>query len=212
MRLILGGPSYQMQVDARHAGSMASLALRLRELGRLEWIQFHWSHGCPVEHARNNLFAQALATNATHLLWVDSDCYWSSAENDGIAWMLEQLRGDEGRETPFIAIPVHQRNGACNIVKERKGPRFERFAGKVTMEAKLHDCIAAGTGVCGFFLPWYRSHWKHAPWFRTDWEHGEMISEDFWHTNRLLMKHGVPPRWAPVVQVIHAARGAEAAR
>ncbi len=209
MRLILGGPSYQMQVDARHAGSMASLALRLRELGRLEWIQFQWTHGCPVEMARNRIFADALASDATHLFWADADCYWPSAEQDGIAWLLREIAV---LRRPFAAIPVHQRNGACNIVKERRGARFERMSGKVTMEAKLHDCIAAGTGVCAFFLPWYRQHWKTGPWFRTDWEDEEMISEDFWHTNRLLKKYLTYPQWAPVVQVIHAARGAEPGR
>lgn len=230
--VILGGPSYQLLLDARHAGSMAGLALRLMASRRAKWVEFHWGHGCPVEHARNSLFAHALASEATHLLWADSDCYWPSSDVDGWLWTMEQL---ERRDLPFAAFPVMQRNGDSNIVlaSERtehdiamgNASRWPRYRGElnakgeltIPMAAELKPCAAAGLGAAVFFLPWYRAHWPKAPWFRTDWRGGEMISEDFWHTSALRdprrrggLQHDaqIPgARYAPVVQVIHAPRG-----
>lgn len=204
MRVVIGGPSYQMLLDARHAGAMGNLALALRASGACEWVQFHWGHGCPVEHARNRLFTDALKSGATHLFWADADCYWLPSDVNGVLWLLAEL---ESQRLPFAALPTHQRNGDSNIIESREGKKWNRLRGKVTMAAELKECVAAGLGAAAFYLPWYRDNWPDAPWFRTEWRHGDMISEDFWHTNRLLTEHKVSPRWAPVVQVVHAARG-----
>lgn len=203
MRVVLGGPAYQHLVDSHHAGSMAGLSLHFMKHGA-EWVQFHWGHGCPVEHARNRLFKDALKSGATHLVWADADCFWPASDANGMIWIAQEL----GRaKLPFCALPVHQRNGDSNIVESIEGPRFNRIRGKVTMEAAMHECAAAGLGAAVFWLPWYRDNWPDAPWFRTEWRKGEMISEDFWHTSRLWTEYKVKPRWSPVVQVIHAARG-----
>lgn len=211
--VILGGPSYQMLLDARHSGSMLNLAVRLVVTGRATGVATNWGHGCPVEMARNRLFQQALElTEATHLCWMDSDCFWPAEMTDGWIWAMEELAR---RKAPFCGFPVHQRNGDSNVVESIEGVRHHRLRGSVKMEATMKECAAMGLGAAVFYLPWYRDNWSSGPWFRTDWTGGEMTSEDFWHTSRLYMVNdgragdGLParPLWSPVLAVQHAPRG-----
>jgi hypothetical protein len=208
-KVIIGGPCYQMQMDARHGGIVAELGIRLRELRKVDYLQYEYEHGCPVEMPRNNLFRKALASEATHLVWMDSDCYFASRDIDGLIWIIDALAETK---LPFCAVPVTQRDGCVNIVEKvdwtAEPPRFPRFRGTVAMEPRLRKCEVAGLGLAVFWLPWYRERWPTGPHFRTHWLDGRnFISEDFWHTWQLSQRHETRPRWCPMVEVTHAARG-----
>lgn len=206
---IIGGPAYQMKLDARHAGAMMGLALTLRAHG-MKYFESHWAHGCPVEAARNGLFDHALKSKADVLFWADADVFWSPEDTGAIVWLMEELA--TRRDVPSCAIPVMQRNGDSNIIErivgEGEAMRFERLRGTVGGEGELiRECAAAGTGAIAFYLPWYRKNWPRAPWFRTDWHGAMSVSEDLWHTSQLQRAHGVPMRFAPIAQMHHVPVG-----
>lgn len=210
-KAIIGGPAYRMECDVRHAQAIASLGIAMYSSRRFAEIAFNHQHGCPVEIPRNKLFKAALASDFTHLIWLDSDCYFDGAYCDNWIWICEEL---VRLGLPFCAVPVAQRNGACNIVPERTESAWPRLQGPVKAKASLIACDAAGMAAVAFWLPWYRKNWPDGPHFRTDWEGGDMISEDFWHTWQLTLKsrerHGLRhcrPRYAPIMPITHGARG-----
>lgn len=207
LRIIIGGPAYQMKIDARHATSMVALALGLRSRG-VRSLETHWAHGCPVEAARNGIFERALASDADVMFWADADVFWHPEDTGAIVWLLEELAQ---RRFPCVAVPVMQRNGDSNIIGAITGEgatqRFERLRA-FGPGPEIRECAAAGTGMIAFYLPWYRGHWREAPWFRTEWHGAMSISEDLWHTSQLARAHGVPMRFAPIVRTNHEPRGA----
>lgn len=202
---IIGGPAYQMNLDARHAGSMVGLALALRE--RVSYFETHWAHGCPVEAARNGMFGHALAGRADVLFWADADVFWSPEDTGSIVWLMGELATHA--TIPCAAIPVMQRNGDSNIVERIEGEGEHQVFHRLRQFGPgdfIRPCAAAGTGIIAFNLAWYRKHWPLAPWFRTEW-HGSMsVSEDLWHTSQLRTR-GASCHFAPIVATTHAARG-----
>lgn len=214
VRAILGGPSYLMQVDARHATSMVGLAIELYQSG-CRSIEIDYQHACPVEIARNAIFTRAVKSDATHLIWVDSDVYWGGEDNPNIIWGCDWLFKNPA---PIICIPVRQRNGHSNIILDDSFNRLQR----AEIGRKVFPCWGAGLGMAIFYLPWYREHATSAgwgsegnPWFRTEWMpiHGErqFISEDIWHTSRL-SRIGGQCQYAPLVYSHHLDRGYERGR
>lgn len=214
MTLIIGGPAYNMQVDARHASAMVELSLKALLSGQVESVNTLYEHGCPVEMARNSLFRKALSEkDATHLITADSDVYWENSEE--LIWGCHyiwgyNMNGELVTPQPLMGIPVLQRNGAANIL-ENEGSS-DRLHGRIRVGRGPRYCFAVGTGLCLYNLDWYRVHWPEGPWFRTDWfdifGNGRdiFVSEDFWHCLEL-RRFVVKPLWAPLVRTWHAARG-----
>lgn len=206
LSVLLGGPAYQHLVDARHAGSIGSLAIHFRERGHAPG--FGWQHACPVELARNELMRVALSGPTDVVVSMDADCFVQPGHENGIVWVAEEL---DKRDQPLCAIPVPQRDGTCNIA-DRIAPDGQWVRKRITVgEQTMERCLAAGTGCMVFWLPWYRKHWPDAPWFRTDWTERpdgtpQMISEDFWHCREVAAR-GRDPMYAPVALVHHATRG-----
>lgn len=208
LRAIIGGPAYQMKLDARHAGSMVALALGLRSAG-MSYFETHWSHGCPVEAARNGLFKHALESTADVLFWADADVFWHPEDTGSIVWLMGEL---VAQRYPCVALPVMQRNGDSNIVERIEGAGAAQMFHRIRSFGDgppIRECAAAGTGAIAFYLPWYREHWSEAPWFRTEWHGAMSVSEDLWHTSQLKRAHGVPMRFAPIVRTNHEPRGVQ---
>ncbi len=198
MKAIIGGPSYNLTVDTRHAGAMVELALELNNRCDLESLTIQYQHAVPVEMARNAMFRQALDSDATHLVWADSDVYWGSHGNREIAWVLQAL---ESQKLPFATIPVAQRDGVANIWSSH----LVRVSGGLKVERRLIPCHATGLGFGAFYLPWYRHNWSTGPHFRTEWQGKTFMSEDYWHTSYLRTLRSAP-RYAPVCEMFHASR------
>lgn len=206
---ILGGPSYQLLTDARHTGSMVGLAAALIGSRQLTGIAVNYMSACPVEMARNELFKSALvATEATHLFWADSDVYWDASHE--LVWGANWLTAEPSH--PMMVVPVEQRNGDSNIMRDD----FKRLRGSFVLGRTPLKCMGAGLGLAIFNLQWYRRHWPESPWFRTEWHElgfdrqaaplSRFISEDIWHTMRL-RQLGDSCYWAPLCQTWHATRG-----
>lgn len=187
MKLILGGPSYRMEVDARHAAHMVEFALRATAVRSGKYSQGKsdiqilgtaYEHGTPVAYARNHLFEGALAVeDATHLLWLDSDC---SFPPDQIPLILHAFRNWVQGGGPLLAVPAPQRNRVLNIWASEKVKET-----RLLLDGAIHECFAAGFGCVAFDLGWYRKHWPKAPWFRDDWTTVGYVSEDYGHCRAL---------------------------
>jgi hypothetical protein len=202
IRLILGGPSYRMEVDARHAAFLVTFALRAiaprviqrKTFGGLKKgppdvtiLGTAYEHGTPVAYARNHLFEGALGvTDATHLAWLDSDCSYVPSQIDDILHALRSL-GDR----PMFGVPAPQRDRHANVWLDR-----EMKLEKLSLDGALHPCHAVGFGCVFFNLNWYRREWPKAPWFQDRWdpEIGYM-SEDYGHCRELAAR-GVVPLYA----------------
>ncbi len=206
MNLILGGPSYRMEVDARHAARLVEFALvathhRTADGKGVAIIGTAYEHGTPVALARNHLFKGALGVeDADVLLWLDSDCAFAS---DQIPNVLRALHNWSRLPTgaPMLIIPAPQRDRQLNIWKSKR----EKLT-RLSTDGALHPCYAGGFGCVAFDLAWYRAAWPEGPWFRDGWE-GEAgyLSEDFNHC-RLLADRGCQPMYA-ATYVDHHARG-----
>lgn len=159
MRLLLGGPAYRMEVDARHAASMLAFACRAQSRG-VEVLGAMYAHGTPVAYARNDLFREALADPGKPdvLLWWDSDCATPGVHHDALIAALV-------RPPPCLIIPTPQRNGTSNVWLDKR----TRIA-KVQPDGEKRDCWAGGFGAVAFRLDWYREHWPAAPWFQDGWD------------------------------------------
>jgi hypothetical protein len=205
MSVIMGGPSYRMEVDARHCCAMMALSAALYNSGLCSGIQPLYEDGCPVERVRNSIFAKALESDATHLFWADSDVYWE--DSGELVWGLQELAR---LGMPCLIVPVVQRgNGDINIIMSPP-PELERPKGKFPIGRHWLACWAGGMGLAMFYLPWYRENWRRGPWFKTEWAtipakpepKTLLISEDIWHTSHLR----VAPLWAPLTVTYHATR------
>lgn len=190
---ILGGPSYQLSVDARHAANMVHTGLMLGK--HLHAINYR--HGVPVETPRNGLFQQALdISEVDFVLWADSDVFgWDQS-------ILHIAKNLEFYKKPLCGIPVNQRNGDSNVWLHQD----KKLAGTIPVSTDLHECWAIGFGFVMFWLPWYREHFNKGPYFRTEWNGDAMQSEDVWHC-RELARRGESPYYAMGAQLIHAHRG-----
>ncbi len=190
MRVLLGGPAYRLQMDARHAAAMITLTHAVQPIiaGPI------YLHGCPVEDARNRVMRQALdAEHATHLLSVDSDC-WADVET--VLAMFEFAA--QHSADAAVALPVPQRDGRCNVfrfddVEAQTG--FERVFYSDISGRKPFRAAATGAAFILLNLDWYRAHWDRPPWFRTFYpEDGgtTYFSEDTWHTMNLGKRGSAP--------------------
>lgn len=207
IRLILGGPSYRMEVDARHAAHLVTFALRAslprprkktfggvkRDPPDIVILGTAYEHGTPVAYARNHLFGGALGVeDATHLLWLDSDC---SFPPDQIDWILTALRSwvrePALASSPLLGVPAPQRDRALNVWKDER-TKVVRLA----TDGGVRPCHAVGFGCVMFDLRWYRREWPAAPWFQDRWD-SEIgyISEDYGHC-RALAARGHQPLYA----------------
>ncbi len=217
MRLIIGGPAYRMEVDARHAASLVRFATRaslptaktVKGFGGKPKFQVspsavsivgaHYEHGTPVAYARNSMFKGTLAeVGASHLLWLDSDVSIPPDQDGPILRALSAL-GDR----PIVIIPCQQRDHQVNVWIDRT-TKLTRLA---LDGGELAECYAGGFGCVGFNLAWYRAHWPTGPWFRDSWDDGiGYVSEDYGHC-RALADRGAPVLYAGTY-VDHHARGA----
>lgn len=198
MKLILGGPSYRMEVDARHAANNVTFALRcalprivakkgfggrLRHVvtpSPISIVGTHYQHCTPVAMARNALMKESLAdTEATHYMMLDSDCSIPFDQCDPIILALLAL-GDR----PMFGVPAPQRNRQMNVWQSRAVKW--RADSTLRTDGKLHECWAVGFGCVVFNLDWYRKHWPSPPWFLDGWDEelGPM-GEDYRHCMEL---------------------------
>lgn len=86
-RLIIGAPAYRLETDARHTAAVARLCARAEREKRAHVVGCAYHHSVPVAIARNQVLATALASDATHLLMVDTDVHWPAATDGAVhAW------------------------------------------------------------------------------------------------------------------------------
>lgn len=204
IRLILGGPSYRMEVDARHAAHLVTFALRaslprvaakknfagkLRHLvtpSPVSILGTMYEHGTPVAYARNHLFTGALEVDdATHLLWLDSDCSFVPSQIELYLHALLTL-GDR----PMFVVPTPQRDRVVNVWETAE------TRARVFLDGELRACHAGGFGCVVFNLAWYRAHWPKSPWFQDLWDPAiGYVSEDVGHCHALIAR-GFQPLYA----------------
>ena len=203
IKLILGGPSYRMEVDARHSASLVPFAIRCAMPrmvakksfgGRMRYVVHpspisivaaHYQHGTPVAVARNGILKESLERlEATHIMMLDSDCSIPGDQVDPIIKCLLAL-GDR----PMFGVPAPQRDRRANVWESR-----ETKMTRLPLDGELHECYAVGFGCVVFNLGWYRAHWPKAPWFLDGWdsEFGPM-GEDYKHCRELGLHLDGPP-------------------
>ncbi len=196
MKLIIGGPSYRMENDARHTASIATFGIRItlpRIVAKKSFggkmraivtpsgvtvLGFHYEHGTPVALARNSMFKTALAeAAATHLLWVDSDVSLPGDQSD---FILAGIRGAD----PITLFPCPQRDRHANIWTDAKTKLTS-----LRTDGTLRECYAGGFGAVAFNLEWYREHWPEGPWFRDSFDATiGYLSEDYVHCRALVAR------------------------
>ncbi len=207
-RLLVGGPAYRLELDARHASAMIALTAYVERkcAGEITFMGAMYEHGCPVEQARNALFPKSLEV-ADYLLWMDSDVYFDPMDSISI---VDLFRGMARADIPFLGVPCPQRNGVANVWMSRD-KRLESIKTN-SSSRRFHRCYAMGLGMTLLYLPWYRKHqeqWQKEgePWFRTAWDREKgLISEDHWHT-RQIAAHGAEPRYTDALIAHHIPRG-----
>jgi len=202
IRFMTGGPSYQLQVDARHAACMAEIAGTARVHG-MEWGGSHYRHGCPVEMPRNALFQAALEDKELdQLLWMDSDTF---VHPEDVQQVFDVLKYSSHSGLPFIGVP-------CNLRGDKSLSNVWCSDGEEVWKALMDDvhagpCHAMGLGFAVFNLRQYRHHWPVGPWFYTQWQDGVFCSEDYVHTSQLQARARYAPHVHTDIRLIHAERG-----
>jgi hypothetical protein len=216
VRLLLGGPSYRMEVDARHAASLLSFGLsatlprivskkafggKMRDIvtpSPITIVGAAYEHATPVSLARNGLFRAALAApDVSHLLWLDSDC---SIPGHQVPLLIRGLLAME--ERAILIVPTVQRDGHANVWLTPT----ERLT-RLSLDGEIRECRMGGFGCVVFNLAKYRQYWDTGPWFRDGWdEAGGYLSEDFTHCISLHERH-VSPTYYLAAYVDHHDRG-----
>lgn len=191
--IILGGPAYELRVDARHCDTIAGVAALLARRGISHVIEHE--HATPVAMARNNIMRRALDSGATQLVQLDADVYGDPRAI--VAAIAEQRR--LAATAPLILIPVELRRGDGLYNVSFDGERWSR-------EIERAPCKFGGLGAAVYYLPAYREHWSAPPWYLDVWLNGELAPEDRYHTERITDYLGQPPLcWGSSLQ--HAPRG-----
>ena len=210
-RILLGGPSYRMEVDARHSASLVPFALRLampRMVQRKAFggrmrdvvtpspfvvIGTAYEHGTPVALARNGLFRTALESEADVLLWLDSDCSIPMEQIDPIIRAMLLWLAPSAPERPLLGVPAPQRDRRANVWTSR-----EDKLTRLDLDGAVHPCFAVGFGCVAFRLGWYRREWPTAPWFRDSWDESmaSYVGEDYGHCRALAERDPHGPCYA----------------
>lgn len=202
-KFIVGGPCYQMQVDARHAMSVA----RLCALGSVRGhdIGYQYAHRTPVSWARNDLFEAALKTDSDVLFWCDSDS--SFDPRDALA-MVERTYQSH---YPFVTMPSRMRvSGRINVNNGHGWLTQEAWDDMVETKSPTGPIPvhATGMGTACFHLDTFRDKWPIGPWFYDVWGKHGFMSEDFVFTSTLEERVGYRPMaWPALCQ--HHPRGVE---
>lgn len=217
----LGGPSYCMQVDARHAVTMASLATVLSSQ-RIELLEFGYKHGTPVDCPRNELFRDALRDKIDVLVWLDSDCYLLPQDVQAAA---ELVMATYKNDWAFTTAATPQRDGIVNVwsgkdvtaklaMHKYSIEDIEEFkrTGRGVANSRF-PILASGLGFAVFGMRKFRKGWNQAPWFCS--RHALLPdgtpyfqSEDFTFTSRIPQElPGELPHCDPRFIVQHAHRG-----
>lgn len=207
-KVIIGGPSYCLQTDARHTGAVALLAAALAHSG-VKTIAMRYKHGTPVDIPRNELFHDALKSDFDVLVWLDSDTF--IVESDIKEWcklVLNVFR----KNHVYVGVATPQRDGRINVwTGEKIGERM-RPSDKAFSQSELFPVHAMGLG-CGIFnLPKFRSNWGAGPWFCSrhmfDQTPIGFESEDYFFTThiRKMFKH-TEPLCTPLFLCKHVHRG-----
>ena len=207
MKVQIGGPAYEMRLDARHCASMAELAYRLGEY-RLDVdtlgsgsadLSISYAHRTPVVMARNHLFEKAIQdTTIDVLFWCDSDCFFPP---ESAWWAIHRTAGNG---YPFCGMPCELRDGGRYNVKLPGDPEWatEEALNKFQSQgglpgAKLagrpRPVDAMGTGVCAMYMPLWREKCPIGPWFFDAFTEAGYVSEDVMFTSTMKERVGYPP-------------------
>ena len=85
MRLIIATPFYEMKAWSPYVSSLVGSVLMLAKHTKVE-VDFWSMAGCAyIDHARNAIANKFMASDNTHLLFIDSDMQW---DMDGFARLL----------------------------------------------------------------------------------------------------------------------------
>lgn len=201
----IGGPSYCMTTDARHTVSVGLLSQLLRTKP-VEYIDYEYKHGTPVDIPRNKLFESALKDKVDILVWMDSDCF---IKTEDVPYVANCIHNAYKQDTAFSTFPTIQRDGDLNIwVTE------ERL--KITdlpEDNKSFPVDASGLGFGIFVMRNFRKYWNRGPWFCTSYVINKsgaicFVSEDFAFTSSLACKiAGQQPICHPGTIIQHVHRG-----
>lgn len=178
----IGGPSYRLQVDARHAASIAALVGLLpsfdEELGvRVRVRNYDYEHDAILPWAREEILLRSMASIDDILLTVDSDCWPHHEPSRETALAIVeacQLLSTPNCRIAIVGALVAQRDGDVNAwewihkdecdtlpfldAKPCKGHKVRdhqgpRLSRKPTMQKRV---FAVGSAFCVHNLRWYR--------------------------------------------------------
>lgn len=200
--IVLGGPCYRMELDARHAGTFGMLALALHS--RCASIAWKYQHGNPVSETRNSIMATLLDDPESDIfVSMDSDSYFLAHD---IPTVADCIIRHYSHERVLAGFASKQRDGRLNVWTGNDGG--QRYT-TIHSDCKPIPVHAIGAGCLIFNLSWYREHWPNRFWFRDQWseEDGGCMSEDYWHCRTLANRHHVSPLWIGKVELQHADRG-----
>jgi len=166
--MIFGGVVYRMQVDARHAASLAQLAV-LASRAAPALTEIDYQHSSNLPRARCEWLRRAIASGATFAISCDADTAFDARRlHDAIM----HVRG-----TTAIGVAPVRMGGTTesNVTTEGADGTVRRLsmegaalAGQAR-EAVLHG----GFGLVVFGLGWFRAHWPEPTPEGVGWERSE---------------------------------------
>ncbi len=159
--IVIGGPAYGMQVSAKHADTVAYLALAFRLSG---WKVSVWHrHSSILTENRDALLRGSIERGADILLSIDADTY---LDDDAIhtsilatvnaANML--IERDELAHIYAIVAPVQQRNGKWNVTDKEGNHLYERPTQTLVIPTDGAWCaFAFALHRCASYYEWFET-------------------------------------------------------
>jgi hypothetical protein len=136
--------------------------------------------GTYIHTARQDAMGMALAEDATHLLWIDSDMEFP---RDALLRLLLRNKAmvgvnysKRGLPPQYVAIKDCENGVACETLPESTG---------------LEEVEAVGFGMVLMDLRQIRPRLWEPPWFHFEWVNGDHVGEDVYFC-RHLREAGVP--------------------
>lgn len=126
MKWFIGGPAYNMKVDARHAGCVASLAASAAKAG--DDFEIHYEHNSILPQGRARWLGEAFDSRSDIAITMDADTWVPNEEDNLLSWIR-----DFDRISPtwsIFGVLVSQRDGRPNVWKAR-GSRIDLQDGSI---------------------------------------------------------------------------------
>lgn len=163
--------------DTVHAGfavCLANLTARLQK----NQIDFEilFTLGSVIASQRNNLVAQALELDCTHILWIDSDMHFPASIVEKFLKHNKKIiaANYSTRVKPLRSVAFTNRKNLMSRLTETKG---------------LHQVFAIGMGCMLVNIDVYKTMPK--PWYSYEWNEDlqDICGEDIWFCNQA-QNHG----------------------